>query len=129
MRSLSAAALLLSLCTTGLGQKKPKQPDVEVVESHARRDGDRILIDGRLRVTAEKPLRGLIVIFDLLSPENGVLASETAVLEEESAAPGEERSYHSATSDHARAVRYQVRAQAKGERELRVAKAGPFPIE
>ena len=129
MRFLAFTLALLSLCASGESQKKPKPADVEVVEAKARRDAGKILMDGRVRATAEKPIRGLIVIFDLLSPENGVLASETAVLEEEILAAGEERAYHSETSDHARAVRYQIRAQAKGERELRVAKAGPFAIE
>ena len=129
MRAIVAALALVWLCVPAAAQRKPKPPDIQVVEAKARRAEGKILMDGRVRVTAEKPLRGLVVVFDLMSPENGVVASETAVLDEEPVAHGEERSYHSETSDHPRAVRYQVRAFDRAERELRVANVGPFLIE
>ena len=127
MRILVVAFAIALLCGAGLGQRKP--PEVQVVETRASREEGKILIDGVVRCSAAKPLRGLIVYFDLLNAENGVVATENAVLEEDVIEPQQERSYHSATSDHARAVRFRVRASDKDVRELRVANGGPFPIE
>ena len=129
MRSFVVGLALLALATPAATQRKQKPPDVQVVETKARRGEGRILMDGRVRVTAEKPIRGLVVIFDFLSPENVVLVSENAVLEDRPIASGEERAFHSETTEPPRAVRYQVRAFDRGEKELRVANRGPFPIE
>ncbi len=123
--------LLAALALPGLGsaQRKQKPPEVEVLEAKARREGDRILVDGRLRVSAEKPLRGVVVIFDLMAPESNVVGTQKAVLDDQLVRPGEERSWHSETSEHVRAVRFRIRASDAGDRELRVGNAGPFPIE
>jgi hypothetical protein len=69
------------------------------------------------------------VYFDLLSPENGVVTSQKAVLDEDQVQPGQERSAQSAAAEHVRAVRYKIRAFDMQERELRISNAGPFPIE
>src|SRR5438445_9434228 len=129
MKPLISSLLLLVLPLPCVSQRKAKPPEVRVLEAKSRREEGKILMDGRLRATADKPIRGLVVYFDLLSPENGVVTSEKAVLDEDPVPPGEERSYHSETSENARAVRFQIRAFDKGERELRVANPGPFPIE
>jgi len=100
-----------------------------VLETRARRGEGKILLDGRVRTTGEKPIHGLIVIFDLISPENGVVGSERAVLDEDLLAPGQERAFHSETGDLARAVQYRIRAFDTADRELRAANTGPFPID
>ena len=129
MRALAAALAIVAVSIPTASQKKPKPPDVQVIEARAHRGDGKILMDGRIRVTAEKPLRGLVLVFDLISPENGVVATKTDRLEEELLEPGEERAYHSETTEQPRAVRYQVRAFDRAERDLRLANAGPFPIE
>jgi hypothetical protein len=106
-----------------------RAPEVEILETKAHRDGGRIFVDVRVRARAQKPLRGLIIYFDLLSPENGVVTSQKLVLEEDSLPSGQERSSQSVASDHVRAVRYKIRAFDRAETELRVGNSGPFPIE
>lgn len=120
---------VLSLSALGAGQKPKKPADVTVLEAKARRGEGKILVDGRVRVTAQKQMHGLVIVFDLLSAENGVMATEQAVVEEDWIAPGQERSYHAETSDAVRAVRYRIRAFDNSERELRADNTGPFPIE
>ncbi len=127
MRAFLLALALLSVSSAY--QKKQKPPDVTVVETKARRAEGRILVDARARATGEKPLRGLVLVFDLMSPENGVVSSEKALLDDDVLQPGDERSCQSATSDVARAVKYKVRAFDTSDRELRVGNDGPFPIE
>ncbi len=129
MRIGILALAVLLVCFNGAGQRKQKPPEVVVLEARAHRSEGKILVDFRVRVTAGKPLRGLVVVFDLMSPENGVVSSEKAVLDEATVEPGQERSSQSVTSDQGRAVRYKIRAFDLGERELRVTNAGPFPIE
>ena len=127
MRRVAAASILVALLCAAEPQKARKA-EVEVLETKARRADGEILIDIRVK-TAEKTLRGLIVYFDLLSPENGVVTSQKAVLDEGQVQPGQERSAQSAAAEHVRAVRFKVRAFDMQERELRIANAGPFPIE
>lgn len=129
MRIVLLVTAVLSLSVLGAGQKQKKPADVTVVEAKAQRADGKILVDGRVRVTAQKQMHGLVIVFDLLSAENGVMASEKAVVEEGWIEPGQERSYHAETSDPVRAVRYRIRAFDNGERELRAENTGPFPIE
>jgi hypothetical protein len=127
MRTVALALATLLLCAAGSGQGRPAE--VVVVETKAHREEGKIMIDGRVRAARQRPLRGLVVIFDLLTFEKNVIASERAVLDEDQVAAGQERAFHSWTSDHARAVRVSVRAVDRSERELRVGNPGPFSIE
>jgi|SRR5947199_1956833 len=129
MRPLFAGLLAFALFSAGAPQKARRPPEVAVLETRARRANGEIHIDIRVRTGAERPLRGLIVYFDLISPENGVVTSQKAVLDEDQIEPGQERSAASAASEHVRAVKYRIRAFDTQERELRIANAGPFPIE
>lgn len=126
MRVVAILCASVLLASVGSSEKKP---DVQVIEVKARRDEGKIFVDGRVRVTSDKRLHGLIVFFDLMSPENNVVGSQNVVLDDSYVEPNEERSYRSETSDHVRAVRIRVRAFALGDRELRVGNSGPFPIE
>jgi hypothetical protein len=123
-------ALLAAFCLcSGAQDKKKKPPDVQVVETKCRREEGKFNLDGRVRVTAEKPLRGLVVVFDFISPEHAVISSEKTAVDEGTMKSGQEGSYHVETRDNARAVQYKIRAFDMGERELRVANDGPFVIE
>jgi hypothetical protein len=125
-----ACCIVAALCLCSHAQdKKKKPPDVQVIETSARRDEGKIKLDGRVRVTAEKPLRGLVVVFDFVSPERAVISTEKTVIDEETMNNGQEGSYHVETHDLARAVRYQIRAFDVNDRELRIANGGPFVIE
>jgi hypothetical protein len=126
MRWFAVAAAVLSLGTFGVAQRKP---EVQVLEAKARRDDGKILVDSRVRVTAAKPIRGLVIVFDLMAPENNVVGSQKAVLDENVVEHGQERICRSETGEHVRAVRFKIRAFDLGERDLRVGNSGPFPIE
>ncbi len=126
MRLLVVAAAILSLGAFGVAQKKP---ELQVLEAKARRDDGKILVDSSVRVTSEKPLHGLVIVFDLMAPENNVVGSQKAVLDDGVVERGQERVCRSETGEHVRAVRFKIRAFDLGERDLRVANSGPFPIE
>jgi hypothetical protein len=126
MRVLTAALLFLAL-SAAVAQKKPA--DVQILETKAVREGANISVDGKVRVTSEKPLRGLVIVFDFRSPEKEVVTSQKAVIDEDIMEKGKEGAFHSEMADEARAVRYTVRAFDNHDRELRVANPGPYPIE
>jgi len=129
VRFFLLAAVILSLCAPATGQRKKKAPDVEVMETRARRDEGKITLDGRVRFTGERPARGLVIVFDFLSPERKVVTSQKTQLADDVVRAGLEASYQTVLVDPVRAVSYQVRAFDAGERDLHVANPGPYPIE
>jgi len=129
MRICFALFVLLLLAISGAGQKQKKPADVNILEAKARRIESKIQVDGCVRVTSLKPLRGVVIVFDFVSAENNVIATEKTALEEDVIESAQERSYHAETADTARAVRYRIRAFDMPGRELRVENSGPFPIE
>ena len=106
-----------------------KKADVQILETKAVREGAKISLDGKVRVTGEKPLHGLVIVFDFRSPEKEVVTSQKAVIDEDTLEAGREGVFHSEMADSARAVRYTVRAFDNHEKELRVANPGPYPVE
>jgi hypothetical protein len=129
MRFAAITLALVSLFAAVAQQKQKKPADVEVLESKARREDARITLDGKVRVTGEKPLKGLVIIFDFRSPEKEVVTTQKTVIDEDTLESGREGVYHVEMADAARAVRYTVRAFDFHDRELRVSNPGPFPIE
>src|SRR5260370_34314049 len=129
MRFSTTALLCLALFAASAQQKVKKAPDVQILETKAVRGITTITVDGRVRVTGDKPLHGLVIIFDFRSPEKEVVTSQKAVIDEDTLEAGKEGVFHSEMADSARAVRYTVRAFDFHEKELRVANPGPYPIE
>ena len=130
MRILTAAALAVSLLTVAAAQKQKKPPDVQIVETKAVRESTtKISVDGKVKVTAEKPLRGLVIVFDFRSPEKEVVTSQKAIIQEDTMESGREGVYHAEMMDAVRAVNYTIRAFDFHEKELRVANPGPFVVE
>jgi len=123
MKVIAGVVLFLAVFAA-FGQKKA---DVQILETKAIRDGDRITVDGRVKAT--NSLRSLVVYFDFRSPEKEVVTSQKAVISEEPMQAGSEGTFHSEMADAARAVRYTIRVFDLKERELRVANPGPYPIE
>ena len=128
MRSLAITLLLLSAGAPAQ-QKQKKAPDVQVMEIKARREEGKITVDGSVKITGEKPLRGLVMVFDFRSPEHAVITSQKITVDDGLLENSRESSYHAEMADAARAVTYTVRAFDVHEKELRVANTGPFSIE
>ena len=119
------AAAVLYLCVSGTGQNK--KGDVEVLETTARRVEGQITLDGRVRFTGGRPVHGLVIVFDFLSPEHEVVTSQKTQVADDVVRPGQEASYQTVLVDPVRAVTYQVRALDGSERYLRVGNPGPSP--
>jgi hypothetical protein len=124
---VSTTVLLFLALFAAVAQKKPA--DVQILETKAVRGVTNITVDGKVRVTGEKPLHGLVIIFDFRSPEKEVVTSQRAIIDEDTLEPGREGVFHSEMADSARAVRYTLRAFDMHEKELRLANPGPYPVE
>ena len=129
MRFFLLAAVILSLCISAAGQRKKKPADIEVIETKAWRVEGKIALDGRVRFTGERPVRGLVMVFDFLSAEREVVTSQKTQVADDVVRTGREFSYATVLVDPVRAVSYRVRAFDGVAQDLRVANAGPFPIE
>jgi hypothetical protein len=124
-------ATLLAACSLlAFSPQKAKKPaDVELADTKVMRDNGKITVDGKVRVTAEKPLRGLVIVFDFRSPEKEVVTSQKTVVNEQTVENGHEGVFHNEMIDTPRAVKYTVRAFDFHEKELRVSNPGPFIVE
>jgi len=123
--------LLLAVAVSGADKRKkqPKPPDLQVMEATAQRTEDRIVLDGRIRNSGEKPVMGLVLLFDFLAPGRSVITTQKSSVEEETLEPGSDAVFRVQLNDPVRAVEFQLSAVDKDGRDLRVANAGPFPIE
>ena len=106
-----------------------KTADVKVLETVARREANIITVDGKVRIIGEKPLRGLVIVFDFRSPEREVITAQKTTVDEDTVERGHEGTYHVEMADAARAVTYTIRAFDTREKELSIENQGPFPIE
>ena len=124
MRVLTATLLAVLLLSAA-----GKKPDVQIVDTKALRDGPKITVDGKVKVTGEKALKGLVIVFDFRSPEKEVVTSQKTVIQEDTMESGRDGVYHAEMVDAVRAVNYTVRAFDMHEKELKVANPGPYIIE
>jgi hypothetical protein len=118
--------LILSIAMVVPGQKKP---DLQVLELKAKRTPRQLTLDGRVRVSAPKAIRGLTIAFDFLSNDGAVLTTEKTKVDEDVLAPGAESAIHTETDSPPGAVRVRLRASDFREHELSMGNAGPFAIE
>lgn len=127
-----ALTLLLGLALSVSGadkKKKQKPPDLEVVETSVHRTAETVVLSGRVRNSGEKPIRGLILLFDFMAPGRQVVTTQKAPIDEEMLDPGKESTFRFETNDPPRSVEIQLNAQDASGRDLRVEKPGPYPIE
>jgi hypothetical protein len=122
------AAVIVSLCVAGAYQKV-KTGDVDIVEVTARRGDDMIAIDGRVRNTSDKTIRGLTLSFDFTASDGSVMTTQTTPVDEENLAAGAEAPFHAQLNNPPRAVKFKVSAVTDTKRGLRVIHGGPFAIE
>ena len=129
MKTLSGI-LVFALALALIGaEKKHKPPDLEILWASARRGETNVAVDGRLRNTGGKSIKELTLVFDFTDRDNLVLTSEKGQIDEEELEPGKEAAFHMEVTDPPRSIQLRISAQDGSGRELRVAKAGPFPIE
>ena len=126
MRHLFLAAALL---VAGAAAQKAKKTDIDVLEAKCRRGEDTLALDGKVRVTAEKGLKSLTLLFDFIADSGDVLTSQKTEVSDEAVSKSEEPSFHVQTNNPPGAIKFRIRAFDIADRELRVGNPGPFVIE
>jgi len=110
-------------------EKKPKPPDLEILEASAHRGESNISVEGRIRNTGEKRIVQLILSFTFLAPGKQPLTTQKARIEEELLDKGQEATFRMELKAPPRSVEFTIDAADRGGHDLRVGKPGPFPIE
>lgn len=109
--------------------KSPKPPEVTILEINVHRVESDVVVDGRLQVGPERSLKKLQLLIDFLGSDHQLLQSKRGEVDDGVLQKGEEAEFHLRVTDPTRAVEYTLRAEEGDGRELRVDKAGPYPIE
>jgi hypothetical protein len=129
VKTLQVILILTLALTSSAAEKKKKPPEIQVMEASAHRGESKVSLDGRLRNTGEKPIKALMLLFDFMAPGRQVITTQKAPIDEELLEPGKDAAFHMELNDPPRSVEFQINAADGSGRELRVAGAGPFPIE
>jgi len=112
------------------GEKKPKMPEVSVIQFTAHRSDDLVLVDGKFKNVGEKPIRRMIYVIDFLATDGKqVLTTQRAEIEDEVLEPGAEAEAHGQVRSPAGATSLTLRFEDAGGRALRTGTARPYPIE
>jgi hypothetical protein len=122
-------ALAILLCADDKKRKPSKGPQIELIEATCRRSEGRVLVDGRIRNTSDRPLKNIVLTFRFIAPGRQVIASKNGPLDEQLLEPGDEAEFHLQAPSPARAVSFDVNVEDGSGRELRLDRSGPFPIE
>ncbi|MGE5647726.1 MAG: hypothetical protein ACM336_18270 [Acidobacteriota bacterium] len=113
-------------------RQKLKPGTVEVAEISIHRESEQerlISIEGRIRNTGERPIKGLTLVFAIVAPGGEEVARQRGEIETDPFEPGAESEFHWQMKDHARAVQVRVGASDQEGFEVAVEKPGPYVIE
>jgi hypothetical protein len=110
-------------------EKKPKPPDIDIVEASAHRGESTISVEGRVRNTGEKPIKRLVLSFTFLAPGKQPLTTKKAEIDEELLDKGQEATFRMELQAPPRSVEFTVDASDVAGHLFRVGKTGPFPIQ
>jgi len=129
VKTLQVILILAAVLTSVAADKKKKPPDLQVLEASAHRGESKVSIEGRVRNSGEKPIKELTLLFHFLAPGKQPITIEKGSIDEEILEPGNEAEFRMEANDPPRSVEFEIDAQDRSGRELRVAGSGPFPIE
>jgi hypothetical protein len=110
-------------------KSQSKGPEVELLDSTAKVEDARVVMDGHVRNVTEKPIRKLTVIYEILDSDRKVLTRQKGAIDQEVLDPGEDAPFSSQMQYHARGVFYRFEFEDGSEKELRADKTGPFPLD
>jgi hypothetical protein len=110
-------------------QRQPRPPDIHVVRISSVRQEGVITYEGAVKVTGERPITGLLLVFEFLATTKLLLSMQKIQMEPEIMRPGEEHSFHFQGRDVPRAVSFRLSAQDSAGRDLRLLGEGPYPLD
>ncbi len=127
--------LFLTVCWAALSekaqpaQKSKREPDIAILKMSSLRQGGIIEYEGELKVTAAKPLNGLLMRVEFLDADGVLLSAQKIEIEEGTLSPGEERRISVQGHDVPRAVSFRISFTDRSKRDLTTGGAGPYPLD
>lgn len=121
--------LCLLLALFAITASAQRKVDVQVLDVKSRRSEDKLAFDGKVRVSGDKPLKGLVLEFAFLSASGDVILTQKTEVSDETLKKGDEETFHAETNNPPGAIKYKIKAYDGADRELRIANDGPFIIE
>lgn len=128
-RRIALPGLLVAAASLRAADKKKKALAVEILEARAQRGERKVALDGRIRNAGERPIEGLVLVFDFFADGRQPLVTQKAPIDDEILSEGQEAVFRMELNAPPRAVEFRINAEDKSRRELDVMKAGPYPIE
>jgi len=110
--------------------KKPKAPELKVLQANVRRVDERMIaVDGSVENTGTKTYNKMQLVFEFFAPGHKSITIQKGATDIETIPPGEVAEFHLQLRAPARAVEVTIGAEDGNGRELRVGEGGPFPVE
>lgn len=109
--------------------KKPKAPDAVLEKIEIKREGEIILLDGVIRNTSIKPIRGMVLHFEFFAPNKKSLAVMNGPIESAIVEPDEQAEFRLQVKAPTTAVSLVVEARDRDQKDLVIDKNGPYAIE
>jgi hypothetical protein len=128
-RVLTVLVVLATLLFAAQQKRKPRPPEIEVLQLSIQRTEELVTLDGRVKNIGEMPAEKLVMEFDFREPDNRVVTTKKGPIDEEVLDPDQESAIQFQTKDAPRSVTVSVRAQAARVGDVKVKNAGPFAIE
>jgi hypothetical protein len=110
--------------------KKPKPPELKVLQANIRRVDERMIaVDGSVENTGTKTYNKMQLVFEFFAPGHKSITIQKGATDIDTIPPGEVAEFHLQLRAPARAVEVTIGAEDGTGRELRVGEGGPFPVE
>lgn len=129
IRQLLALVTLALFWCAGEQQRKPQAAVLSVVQFQARRDGDKVLLDGRIKNESTAEIKDAELYFNFLGADRRGVASRHTELESDGLEAGDETEIRMATSYPEGAVTVKLEVKDRKGKPLELANPGPYPIE
>ena len=109
--------------------RPPRATDVQVVRLSTVRQEGVIAYDGAVKITGEKAVSGLILVFEFFATTKALLSMQKIEVDEGTLRPGEERSFQFQGNDVPRAVSFRLSAKDNRGRDLSLSGEGPYTLD
>jgi hypothetical protein len=128
-RKVFLLLVIAAVAATAQRKPQPKPAEIELSDVTVRREGQYVNIDGRLKNTGERPAKKLAIFIEFRSPDDQIITTRRAEIDEESLEPGSETELHARVPDPVRAVNIRFSFEDGSGRYLKGINSGPFNIE
>lgn len=109
--------------------KKRNGPDAAIETIEVRRDGDTVLLDGKVKNTGIRPIHGMVLHFEFFAPNSKSLTIMNGPVDSAVIEPGDEGEFRLQVRYPTSAVELKLEAFDKDHRDLNLAQNGPYRIE